>query len=111
MIYNSPVELYSKISPLLQEPLSTTDMVKLKEQLSALDAIRYELSYTRCEWLGKLLNERERMRVPRDKEYTEFDRATMLGSMTSMIESDYEFLQSLEVIIKDKIDIGKSILN
>jgi hypothetical protein len=105
-MYQPPVELYARISPLLQEKLSPEDADVLRRQLSDLEAIRYELSYTRCEWLEKLLRERERARMPKEKDYTELDRKTMLGASTSVIESDYNFLVALEGIVKERIELG-----
>lgn len=106
MKYEIPVELYEKISPILQEPLDYDDLDKLKEQLANLQSIRYELSYNKSKWYERLLNERERVRMPKDKEYTELDRKTMLQSGTSMIEADYEFMVSLEKIVEDSISLG-----
>lgn len=109
-MYQPPVELYQKLSPLLQEELSHDDADALRRQLSSLEAIRYELAYTRCEWLEKLLRERERARMPKEKDYSEMDRKTMLQSSTSVIESDYQFLQSLELIVKERIELGITFL-
>lgn len=110
MKYELPLELLQKINPLLQEPLDYKNIDKLKKQLSDLQSIRYELSNERCNLYKKLLDERERMRVPKDKEYTELDRSTIMKATTSMLERDYEFLLSIEVIIKDQIELGITFL-
>lgn len=109
-MYESPLDLYHKISPILQEPLNINDLDILKKQLSDLESIRYELSYKRCNVLERLLRDRERSRMPKDKTYTDLDRKVMLDSNTSLIESDYQFIQSLEEIIKTRIELGITIL-
>lgn len=108
--YYPPVDLYQRINPLLQDPLSTTSIETLAAQLASIEAVRYELSYKRCEWLEMLLRERDRARMPKDKEYTDFDRKTMLEANTSVIEQDYQFLVSLEEIVKERIALGMIIL-
>lgn len=109
-VYEPPVELLQKLNPLLQDELAVDNLDKLKEQLAKLDAMRYELSYTRCEWFRKLMRERERLRVPKDAQFTELDRKTMLDAHTSVVASDYEFLVSLEQIVKDKLELGITLL-
>lgn len=108
--YYPPVELFQKIGDIVKEPLSTTSTEELTKQLSGIEAIRYELADKKHIWLEMLLRERERARMPKDKEYTDFDRKTMLEASTSVIESDYQFLVSLEDIIKERISLGVTIL-
>lgn len=109
-MYEIPIDLYKKINPLLQEPLKYDDIDKLKNKLAKLQSIRYELSYTRCKCYESLLRARERARIPKDKEYTEMDRKTILQASTSLIESDYEFMISLEKIVEDQIELGITFL-
>lgn len=109
-MYSPPIELLEKVGQVLQEPLDAFNIETLKAQLVATEAIRYELSYKRCEWLEKLMKERERARMPKDKDYSEMDRKTMLDASTSMVEGDYAFLVSLEDIVKDRINLGSLFL-
>lgn len=44
--------------------------------------------------------------MPKGVDYTDFDRKTILGANTSVIESDYEMLVSLEAIAKERIELG-----
>lgn len=111
MNYEIPTELYQKLNPLLSEPLDYQNIDNLKRQLAELQSLRYELSHTRTSLYGKLLRERERVRIPKDKEFTELDRKTMLGASTSIMESDYEFMVSLEQIVTDSINLGVTFLN
>lgn len=109
-VYEPPVEILQKINPLLQEELAYNDIEKLKKQLAELEAIRYDLSYNRCQWFQKMLQDRQRMLMPKDAQYTELDRKTMLDASTSVVEADYQFLVSLEKIIEDRLELGISFL-
>lgn len=110
MRYESPAELYQQLSPLLQEKLNLVDTDILKTQLVALDVKRYELAYTRAQWHEKLVNERERLRMPKSSELTEFDRRTMSDANIAAIERDYLFMLQLEEIIHDRLELGKAFL-
>jgi hypothetical protein len=108
--YQPPVELYQKLSPLLQESLDYTNSEHLKKQLAELEVLGYEVSAKRTEWFQKLLESRERVRIPKDKEFTELDRKTMLQASTAVIEHDHEFLISLEKIIESRLELGSLFL-
>ena len=109
-MYTPPLALYQQISPILQEPLEIANIAKLRKQLSDLEALRYEVSYTTAQWHQKLVEERERLRMPRTSEHTEFDRKTMSDASVSAVERDYEFLRSIEEIIKTRIELGITFL-
>lgn len=109
MHYETPA-IYEKISSLLQEELNVHDTDILRKQLASLETMSYELSATRVDWLVKLYKARERFRMPKGTEYTEFDRKTMLDASTTDIERDYLFLLSLEDIVKQRIELGMIIL-
>jgi hypothetical protein len=110
MNYNPPLDLYQKISPMLQADLEYNNIELLKCQLTKLDSIRYELGYVKAQWYQKLVNERERLRMPKSSEYTEFDRKTMNDSGIASIELDYNFISSLVEITNSKIELGKVFL-
>lgn len=104
-----PQELLNKVSPLLQAELST-DLEELRCQLTKLEACRHDLSWERTRLLQTLMQERERARMPKAKDYTELDRKTMLGASTSLLEGDYQFIESLEVIVKERLELGIALL-
>lgn len=78
--------------------------------MTKLEACRYDLSWERTRLYQKLLQERERARMPKGKDYTELDRKTMLNASTSILEGDYDFIESLEVIVKERLELGISLL-
>lgn len=110
MQYEPPIDLYQELAPLLQEPLNYQDKTKLKKQLAELQTIQYAVAAKRTEWLQKLLESREKVRVPKEPHVTELDRKTMLGASTAVIERDKEFLESLEKIIETRIKLGSLFL-
>lgn len=109
-MYEGPLDLYAKLR-ILQEPLSL-DVGELTAQLVSIEVLQYELSYTRAQWQQKLYEARQRVKLPKDsKEYTEMDRKTQMDSNTAVIQKDLEFLQALEVIVRERLSLGKLILN
>ena len=85
-------------------------MFELRKQLAGLEKLRYEVSMTRVEWHERLLNERERLRMPKDAKFTEFDRKSISEASTSAIERDALFLEAIESIIKQRIELGMVLL-
>lgn len=104
-----PQALLERVSPLLQEELST-ELDELRCQLTKLEAVRYDLAWERTRMLQRLLQQRERARMPKSKEFTELDRKTMLDASTSFLESDYEFIKSVEDMLKERIGLGIALL-
>jgi hypothetical protein len=51
----------------------------------------------------KLYEERLRLRHPKDKELTDWDRKIMLDAHTSEIQAEYELLASLEKALEQRI--------
>lgn len=109
-MYTPPLELFKKIGDTIKEPLNYSDIDVLKKQLSNIQSIRYELSWNKTQWYEKLAREKNRMLIPKDKNFTELDRKTMLDSSISNIESDYLFLVELEKIVESSIELGISFL-
>lgn len=52
-----------------------------------------------------LLEARERVRHPKDKELTDFDRKTMLEAATASIQADYELAHGLENLVNDRVTL------
>ena len=108
--YETPIELFTKVGDAMREPLDYENSSNLMAQLSTAQSIRFELSNARCKWYRKLVEARERVRMPKDKEYTDLDRKTMLEASTARIEEDYRFLLALEDIISNYIGLGQTFL-
>lgn len=110
MQYESPAQFFEKVREVLQEELDTSHAETLRKQLAKIDAFRYELAEMRVDWLKKLSSGRARLLMPKDKEFTDFDRKIMLDGATIDIERDYEFLLQLEEIVKGRLELGITIL-
>lgn len=105
-MYTPPLELFKTIGDAVKEQLDYNNFDNLKKQLSYIQSVRYELSWNRCMWHEKLMKEKNRLLIPKDKEFTELDRKTMLDSSISNIEADYEFMLELEKIIDSYLELG-----
>lgn len=111
-MYNPPVDLYQKLRDPLSLPLSL-DRNTLAQQLIELNTLQYELAYTRCEWLQKLYEARQRVLIPKDDQYakmTELDRRTALEANTAPIEKDLRFMEALESIVQERLELGRLLL-
>lgn len=108
--YEPPIELYQRIGELLREPLDVTNISGLKFQLAAIEVCQYELSHAVTMWRQKLVDARGRALIPKDGQYTELDRKTMLDASVSVIERDADFLQKLEYIVKQRLELGIAVL-
>jgi hypothetical protein len=108
--YETPIELFAKTGDAMREPLDYENSSNLMKQLSTAQSIRFELSNARCQWYSKLVEARERVRMPKDKEYTDLDRKILLEASTARIEEDYRFLLALEDIVSAYIGLGQTFL-
>jgi hypothetical protein len=109
MEYESPTGIIKRVGGFLSVPLPL-DNVPLINHLTALEACRYELADKSTEWHRKVAEYRNRMLHPKDKEFTELDRTTMLDAHVAVVRQDYEFLCKLEDLVKERIQLGKTLL-
>lgn len=58
----------------------------------------------------RLCKAREQYRHPKDKEYTDFDRKTMLDAHTADIQAEYELAAGQENIVAERIAVIKLIM-
>lgn len=105
MEYKSPTEIMAKVGAFLREPLED-----IRPQLIGLEALRFELAEKRCEWFQLLQEKKNQMLYPKDKDKTELDRRVMLNASVAVIEKDYIFLETLENLIHERIELGKILL-
>jgi len=83
---------------------------KLVDHLQSLEACRYELAKAVVEWHKQVAEMKNRMLHPKDPMLTELDRTTMLDAHVSIVRKDYELLVKLEEIVRDRIELGKILL-
>lgn len=108
-MYQPPTEIMRRAGMYLRVTMPDAK-AKLKEHLRVIEAVRYELAETRADW-GKMLAEKKSQYLhPKDKEFTEMDRKIMLNAQLADIERDYEFLCTIELLVKERIDLGKVLL-
>jgi vacuolar-type H+-ATPase subunit E/Vma4 len=94
----------------LQPYLSVSIPINPAAHLRALEALRLELAKASTEAHQKLVEKRRQALWPKDKELTELDRKTRLDGDTAVYEADALFLEKLEEIVKDRLELGKLLL-
>lgn len=102
MDYVPNFELYKEAGELLQAPLGEDN----KKLLSRLDTFIFEVNCEIKKCYIVLANEKERHRLPKDKGYTDLDRTTMMASMVSNIEAEYNFLLNIREEAYKKIELA-----
>lgn len=96
------MEIIKKISPLLQQPVTTTTLL-------ALQPLRLELATALAD-KGQELAERKRQVLwPKDKEMTELDRKLRLNGDVAEIERDFTLLRLVNDIISDLVSLTETI--
>lgn len=83
---------------------------ELKHSLRALESLREPILELRIAAQRKLAIEKERLRHPKDKDYTDFDRITMLSAAVADLQADYELLSGLESLVSDRLNLGYRLL-
>src|SRR5688572_29754907 len=58
----------------------------------------------------QLHSERQRLRHPKDKELTDWDRKILLDEATSKVQADYEWLVSIEKALEQRIGVIQTLL-
>lgn len=107
-MYESP-QIIRVIGELLRQELPSGKA--LTTYLKALENYRYDLAEARVDWL-KLLHEKEaQMLHPKDKDFTELDRRTMLHASVAVIRRDYEFLVAIETIVDQRLAFGRELIS
>lgn len=87
-------------------PFSKTEAaIKLQEYLSIIEPIVTE----RVQLHKELLQAREKLRVPKDKELTDFDRRTMNEAYCAEVQEKYEMMKGMEELLKEKMELVKMI--
>lgn len=102
-------EKIADLKALLSQELPRTTE-ELKSHLSALLACQTAILEVRIAAQTKLYAERNRLRMPKDKDYTDWDRKIMLDSATNDMQAEYESLVGLERTLETRINIIQTIL-
>lgn len=86
------------------------DKTLLKIHLAGLDALKVKLLDAVCTARRILHTERDRLRMPKDKEYTDFDRITMLEASVADLQYDYDRLKGLYDLLEGRTNLGYRLL-
>lgn len=97
------------LTAILAQELPTTTS-GLKNELSALISSQTAILEARIAAQTRLYAERNRLRYPKDKDYTDWDRKIMLDEATSAAQADYERLAGLEKALELRISVIQTLL-
>lgn len=92
-------ELINSVSHLLNEVVDCG----FDTMLFACQDSEEPLLKLRCRLQKEYYQAREKLRVPKDKELTDFDRNTMLQAFCAEKQEEFEYVKGLEEIIKERI--------
>ena len=103
------INLKDSVGDLLKEPFPNTS-AEVKTSLERCMNLTEPLLVARCEAQAKLATEKDRLRYPKDKDYTDFDRTIMLNSAIADFEQDYQILFGLECLLNVRISVLSQLL-
>lgn len=83
----------------------------LKRDLSGLLEGQRCVLERRISAQAKLYTERQRLRHPKDKELTDWDRKILLDEATSAAQMDYEWILGIEKALEQRIGIIQTLLS
>lgn len=89
------MNLIEEARAFLKEPFT-------QQQLPEYFRIMEPLMSERVKLHRDLLEAREKLRMPKDKEYTDFDRKTMNEASCAEIQYNYELVKGLEELVREK---------
>jgi len=69
----------------------------------ALDTVREPLLKLRVDKYVELTQAREKVRHPKDKDLTDWDRRVMNDAMVAELQAEYDYLLGLELLVKERI--------
>ena len=109
MEYTSPTEIIKRVGIYLGAAMPT-EPKRLIDHLQGLEATRFDLAKASAEWHQLVAESKRRMLHPKDKDLTELDRVTMVEANIAVVRKDYELLGKLEELVRDRIELGKTLL-
>lgn len=69
-----------------------------------LEALREPLLRLRTDKYVELTQAREKVRHPKDKDLTDWDRRVMNDAMVAELQAEYDYLLGLEELVKERIN-------
>lgn len=75
-----------------------------KSRYRALELLREPLLKERCRLQKEFYQAREKLRVPKDKELTDFDRTIMNNAYCAEVQEQYEYVKGLEELVKERLE-------
>ena len=69
--------------------------------------LRQPLLRLRCKLQREYFEGREKLRIPKGKEYTDFDRNTMLEASVAELREKYEYVKGLEELVRERVELYK----
>jgi len=87
-----------RINEVLESPLN-------KLTLSECLKLSKQLLEQRTQAQKKLFEEHNRLRYPKDKEYTDFDRQSMINAAVADLHAQYELLKGYEDLMNTRISL------
>lgn len=76
-------------------------------ELVALVSEQPGLLKERCRVQREYFEGREKLRMPKDKDYTEWDRKTMLEASIAALREQYEYVKGLEELVRERVELYK----
>lgn len=96
--------LQALLSDILQQDVPNS-ISGLKKHLAACVKLVSPVLQARCTLQCQLASEKNRLRMPKDKEYTDFDRQIMLDAAVADLQQDYELFKGYEAALLQRIEI------
>ena len=101
ILYYPPMDIISAVKDYLNQEVPITESDQ-EDALIALEKLRLPLLEARIEAQTELLKRRNQYLHPKDKNLTELDRKTMLDAQMTAYLKEYELLNGLEYLLKDR---------
>lgn len=105
----SPIKsTFSTVDGLIKTPVPVDDGALL-ELIQQLTDWGVTLVIERAQAYQTYLEEHERLRMPKDKEYTDFDRTSMANAAVASYQAEYERLKGLENLLFNRLGLLNAI--
>lgn len=102
-------QIIGDVKGFLSDTVPTTRHTQITV-LAYVETYREPLLSLRVEAYKELCKKREQYRHPKDKEYTDFDRQTMLSAAVADVEAEYQLVKGLEDLVRERVELIKILL-
>lgn len=79
--------------------------------LGELEACKLAILQERVKVQREYFEGREKLRIPKGKEYTDFDRNTMLEASVAELREKYEYVKGLEELVRERVELYKLMMS